>query len=109
MKKSSCRIHPDRIDRGHGRWPPLYCRFAVPSFHRFMESNRVTIETNHLMANLQYARNAAIKPLQPGHCLSQPLISSNVREAAAGTGALDCLYGYGRKTANRTHRRIFSG
>jgi len=33
---------------------------AIPSFHRVMESNRITVETNHLMANLQYARNSAI-------------------------------------------------
>lgn len=33
---------------------------AVPSFHRLTEDNRVTAEANHLMANLQYARNAAV-------------------------------------------------
>ncbi len=33
---------------------------AVPSFHRFVENNRITSETNHLMANLHYARHAAI-------------------------------------------------
>lgn len=57
---------------------------AVPSFHRFMESNRVSIETNHLMANLQYARNAAINRYsQVIACPSQDL------EQCEGSGRWD--------------------